>query len=172
MHRWPGAIKEYWSQKHRTTPSYSSPQNTRKKKILFETAGDEVLSLPAADTSTSEWKPETPEKNLTKFFRVEEIIQVKNHPPKYSKCSSCLLAESELELSAEMWPEPPGINGKALLGNSAREAPLLQGSKSVPLFSSACLERQSLRQDSAINSLRKRLTKMLFWGAGNTDNSP
>lgn len=80
---------------------FLSPKH-KKKKILFETAGDEVLSLPAADTSTSEWKPETPEKILTKFFRVEEIIQVKNHPPKYSKCSSCLLAESELEFSAEM----------------------------------------------------------------------
>lgn len=51
--KWPGALIEYWRQTHRTLPLYPS-QKKREKSCLSETAGDEALTLPEADTNVSE----------------------------------------------------------------------------------------------------------------------
>lgn len=141
MHRWPGALKEYWSQKHRTIPSYS-PQI--KEKVLFETAGDEALTLPAADTNTSEWlasvwKPKTSEKFLTKFFwEWRRSSKLKIILLKTASAVSFLLGESELRLTVQRCDQQPlETNEKALLGNSARSRLHHYKAASVPLFSSS-----------------------------------
>lgn len=92
---------------------------------------------------------------------------------KTASAVSFLLGESELWLTVQRCDQQPlETNEKALLGNSARSRLHHYKAASVPLFSSARLERQSFRQDCAINNLRGRFTKMPFWRTGNTDNSP
>lgn len=170
------SIKRIPSQKHRTMPSYS-PKIQEKKNLVwdcrrwgFNSASSSykylwvtVLSVKTRNTRKISHKVFLGWRRLSRL----KIILLKTENAValcWEKLSCSSQCRDLITAPWNQWESPAWQQ-------SSEQAPLLQGTKSIPLLSSARLERQSLRQDSAINNLRKRFTKMPFWRTGNTDDS-